>query len=158
VIGDEDAAAMNSVKAALALHAGHAHEAVATAQESIDSWTRSRGPNSFMLGTTYLVKARALAKTGEYADALTEAKHALDIAEATVGRDSTAYLVAKAVVAETLKAAGERKLGARMLAEVRRSLADLHTRQCYGCTIDASGFRQAGRNSNGLSAGTFPQN
>jgi tetratricopeptide (TPR) repeat protein len=157
-IGDDDAATINSVKAALALRAGHAAEAVATAQAAIDCWIRSHGPGYFMLGTTYLVKARALAKTGEYSDALIEAQHALDIAEATVGRGSTAYLTARGVVAEILKAAGQREEAARIQKEVRRSLADLHTRQCYGCTIDASGFRQAERNSYGLSAGDLPQN
>lgn len=157
-IGDDDAATINSVKAALALRAGHAKEAVATAQAAIDCWIRSHGAGYYMLGTTYLVKARALAKTGEYSDALTEAQHALDIAEAAVGRESTPYLTARGVVAEILKAAGERAEAARVQKEVQRSLADLHTRQCYGCTIDASGFRQAERNSYGLSAGDLPQN
>jgi tetratricopeptide (TPR) repeat protein len=157
-IGDDDVATMNSIKAALALHAGHANEAVTAAQVAIDHWIRSHGPGYFMLQTSYLVKARALEKTGVYADALTEARHALDIAENTVGRNSNAYLKAMGVVAEILKAAGEREEAARIQKEVQRSLADLHTRQCYGCTIDASGFRQAERNSYGFSAGEFPQN
>ncbi len=138
---DDDLAAMNSVKAALALRAGHAEDAVAAVQISIESWTRSRGPDFYMLGTTYLLRARALARTGEYSRALVDVQHALAIAEATVGKQSIGYLTAKGVYGEILKASGARDEGSRMQQEARRALNDLQGRQCSRCTIDASAFR-----------------
>jgi tetratricopeptide (TPR) repeat protein len=156
IMDDDDVAAMNAVKATLALRAGHAEEAETAASVSIDCWIRQHGQDYYLLGTSYMVRARARIKLGEYAQALTDAQRAVALAETAIGKNSRADLSARGVLAEVLKASGNKE-GARMEKEVRQEMAALQARQCYQCTIDASGFRQAERGSYGLPAGIYPR-
>ncbi len=138
---DEDVAAMDAVKSALALHDRKGGEAVSAAQAAIDLWTRAHGPGYFMLANGYLLRALALVHSGNYGSAIRDGQHALAIAESAVGRDTIGFLTTEAVYARILRASGAKQEGARMAREASSALADLDRRQCSGCTIDASGFR-----------------
>jgi tetratricopeptide (TPR) repeat protein len=138
---DDDVAAMESVSSALALHDGRDAEAISTIQRAIDRWTRAHGPGYFLLGDGYLLRAQALAKTGDYARAIADAQHALAIAEAAIGRNTVAYLIAENVYAQMLRASGAKQEASRLTKEANSALAVLESRQCGGCTIDASSFR-----------------
>jgi tetratricopeptide (TPR) repeat protein len=137
----DDVAAMDSVKSALALHDGNGGEAIAMAQQAIDLWTQAHGPGYFLLSNGYLLRAQALAHSGDYVPAIRDAQHALAIVEAAVGRDTVDFLSAQVVCAQILRASGAKQEGARMAKEAGNALADLKRRQCSGCTIDASAFR-----------------
>jgi tetratricopeptide (TPR) repeat protein len=140
-LGADDVAAMNAVQSALALHDRKAAEAVATAQEALDLWTRAHGPGYFLAANGYLLLAQARAQSGDYAAAIRDAQQALTIAENSIGMNTVDYLSAKEVYAQILRASGAKRDGVRMAREATSALADLERRQCSGCTIDASGFR-----------------
>jgi tetratricopeptide (TPR) repeat protein len=137
----DDVAAMDGVQSALALHDRKVAEAIAMAQEAIDVWTRAHGPEYFLVANGYLLRAEAMAQSGDFAPAMRDAQHALAIAEASIGRNTIDYVTAEAVYARILRASGAKREGSRMAREAGSALADLERRQCSGCTIDASGFR-----------------
>jgi tetratricopeptide (TPR) repeat protein len=137
----DDVAAMDAVKSGLALHDGNREEAVAMAQHAIDLWTRAHGPGYFLLFDGYLLRAQALAHSGDYVRAIQDAQHALAIVEATIGKDTVDFLSAQISYARILRASGEKQEGSRMAKEAGNALADLKRRQCSGCTIDASALR-----------------
>jgi tetratricopeptide (TPR) repeat protein len=137
----DDVAAMNAVQSALALHDRKGEEAIAMAQEAIDLWTRAHGPEYFLVANGYLLRAQALAQSGDYAAAIRDAQHALAIAETSIGKNTMDYLSAEGVYARILRASGAKQEGSRMAREASSAMADLERRQCSGCTIDASGFR-----------------
>jgi tetratricopeptide (TPR) repeat protein len=141
VMRADDVAVMDAVKSALALHDRKGEEAIAMAQEAIDLWTRAHGPGYLLVANGYLLRAAALAQSGDYAPAIRDAQHALTIAETSIGRNTVDYLTAEAAYARILRASGAKREGERMAKEASSALADLERRQCSGCTIDASGFR-----------------
>jgi tetratricopeptide (TPR) repeat protein len=137
----DDLAAVDAVKSGLALHEGNSEEAVAMAQHAIDLWTQAHGPGHFLLSNGYLLRAQALAHSGDYVRAIQDAQHALTIVEAAIGRDTVDFLSAQVAYARILRASGAKQEGSHMAKEAGSALADLERRQCSGCTIDASGFR-----------------
>jgi tetratricopeptide (TPR) repeat protein len=140
-ISGDNVAEMDSVKSALALHDGKDVEAVSAIDQSIDLWTRAHGPDYFLLGTGYLQRAQAFAKRKDYGRAAADAQRSLAIAEASVGRNSLAYVTAEGIYAQILRESGEKDEASRLKKDASSTLASLRGRQCYGCTIDASGFR-----------------
>jgi tetratricopeptide (TPR) repeat protein len=141
LLKDDDVAAMYSVKGALALHGRKYDEAVSSLHQSIDCWMRAHGPGYFMLSTVYLLRAEAVARLGDYGRATADAQQAMAITEASIGRDSLAYLKAEFTYAQILRASGKKEEASQLKKEAIRSLAALEAGQCNGCTIDASGFR-----------------
>jgi tetratricopeptide (TPR) repeat protein len=137
----DDLATVDAVKSGLALHDGDHDEAIATAQQAIDLWTRAHGPGYFLLSNGYLLRAQALAHAGEYVRAMRDAQTALAIVEAAIGRITIDFLSAQVVYARILRASGAKQEGSRMAKEAGSALDELQRRQCSGCTIDASGFR-----------------
>jgi tetratricopeptide (TPR) repeat protein len=137
----DDLAAMDAVKSALSLHDGNSQDAIAMAQQAIDLWTRAHGPVFPLLSNGYLLRANALARSGDYVPAIRDGQHALAILETAIGRNSVDYLTAQVAYARILRASGAKQEGSRMAKEAGSALADLGRRQCSGCTIDASGFR-----------------
>jgi tetratricopeptide (TPR) repeat protein len=138
---DDDFAAMYAVKSALALHDGRDEEAIASIQQTIDRLIHAHGPSYFMLASGYLLRARAFTKSGDYKRALVDAQHALAIDDASIGKNTLAYLTAETEYAQILRASGAKEQATRLKREASSALADLESRQCNGCTIDASGFR-----------------
>jgi tetratricopeptide (TPR) repeat protein len=134
-------ATMDVVKSGLALHVGNGEEAIAMAQQAIDLWTQAYGPGYLMLSTGYLLRARALVRSGDYVPAIRDAQHALAIAETAIGRNTIDFLSVQLVYAGILRTSGAKQEGSRMAKEAGSALADLERRQCSGCTIDARGFR-----------------
>jgi tetratricopeptide (TPR) repeat protein len=128
-------------QSASALHDRKGEEAVSTAQEAIDLWTRAHGPEYFLVANGYLLRAQALAHSGDYAPAIRDAQHALAIAETSIGRNTIDYASAEAVYARVLRASGAKREASRMTKEASSALVNLERRQCSSCTIDASGFR-----------------
>jgi tetratricopeptide (TPR) repeat protein len=138
---EDDIAGLYSVKSALALHERKNAEALSNSQQAIDRWTRAHGPGYYMLAVGYDLRAQAAANTGDYGHALTDGQHALAILEAANGRDTAAYLKAEIVYAQVLQASGAKEQASRLRKEAGSALANLASRQCRGCTIDANGFR-----------------
>jgi tetratricopeptide (TPR) repeat protein len=138
---DDDFAAMYAVMSALALHDRKYEEAISSIQRAIDRWIHSHGPSYLMLATGYLLRAQALAKSGDYARALADAQHAITIDDVAIGRDTLAYLTAETEYAQILRASGAKEQASRLNKEAGSALADLESRRCNGCTIDANGFR-----------------
>src|SRR5260370_2024829 len=81
----DDVAAVDAVKSALALHDGNGEGAIAMAQQAIDLWTQAHGPGYFLLSNGYLLRAQALANSGDYVGAIRDAQHALVLAETAIG-------------------------------------------------------------------------
>lgn len=140
-LSDDNFAAMCSVSSEVEFHDGRYQEAIASAQQSIDHWTHAHGPGYFMLGLGYSLRARAVARTGDYSRAITDVQHALAIFEAAEGRNDDGYLRIQLVYAEILRESGEKDKGSRLKKEASSSLARLESRQCDGCTINVNGFR-----------------
>jgi tetratricopeptide (TPR) repeat protein len=140
-ISGDNLAALDSVKSALALHDGKAEEAVSAIDQSIDLWMQAHGPDYVLLGTGYLQRAQALEKRRDYVRAAADAQHGLAIAEASVGKNTLAYATAENLYAQILRESGEKVEASRLKKDASSTLASLRGRQCYGCTIDASGFR-----------------
>jgi tetratricopeptide (TPR) repeat protein len=138
---DDDYATLYAVRSALALHDGKNEEAIASIQQAIARWTRGHGPSYFMLATGYLLRAKAWAKSGDYARALADAQHALAIDDVAIGRNTLGYLTAETEYAQILRASGAKEQASRLKKEASSALAQLESRQCNGCTIDANGFR-----------------
>jgi tetratricopeptide (TPR) repeat protein len=138
---DDDIAGLYSMKSALALHELKNAEALSGAQQAIDCWTHAHGTDYYMLGLGYGLRAQARANTGDYGHALTDAQHALAIIEGANGKDTAAYLKAEIVYAQVLQASGAKEQASRLSKEASAELANLESRQCRGCTIDANGFR-----------------
>jgi tetratricopeptide (TPR) repeat protein len=138
---DDDIAGLYSVKSALALHEQKNAEAISDSQQAIDHWTRAHGPDYYMLGLGYGLRAQATANTGDDGHALSDAQHALAIIEGANGKDTAAYLKAEIVYAQVLQDSGAKEQAARLRREAGAELANLESRQCRGCTIDANGFR-----------------
>ena len=80
-------------------------------------------------------------KRQDYGRAAADAQRSLAIAEASVGRNSLAYVTAEGIYAQILRESGEKDEASRLKKDASSTLASLRGRQCYGCTIDASGFR-----------------
>jgi tetratricopeptide (TPR) repeat protein len=138
---EDDIAAIDTVESALALHDRNPGEAIAAVQRAIDRWTRVHGAGYFMIGTGYLLRAEAFAKTGDYARATADVQHALQIAEAAVGKNTVAYLTAEDEYARILRASGDKEQASRLQKQAAGALALLESRQCGGCTINVSGYR-----------------
>ena len=138
---DDDYATMYAVKSALALHDGKYEVAISSIQQAIDRWIHAHGPSDFMLATAYLLRAKAWAKSGEYARALADAQHALAIDDVAIGRNTLGYVTAETEYAQILRASGAKEQASRLKKEAGSALAALESRQCNGCTIDANGFR-----------------
>jgi tetratricopeptide (TPR) repeat protein len=138
---DDDVAAMDALRSVLALHDGREEEARSSIEQAIDLWTHAHEPGYYMLGTAYLVRAQVLAKSGEYARAISDAQHALAISEAAIGRNSIAYLSAANVYAQILQASGKKGEASLLKKQDDRALAELQSRRCSGCTVDAGAFR-----------------
>jgi len=141
LISDDNLAGLDSVKSALALHDGKAEEAVSAINQAIDLWVHAHGPKYLLLGTGYIQRAQAYAKGKDYVRATADAQHAMAIAEASVGKNTLAYVTAEDTYARILQESGEKQEASRLKKDARSTLASLRGRQCYGCTIDASGFR-----------------
>jgi tetratricopeptide (TPR) repeat protein len=141
LLKDDNFAAMYGVKSALALHDGKEEEAISSIQQAIDLWIHAHGPSYLMLATGYLLRAQAFAKSGDYARALADAQHALAIDDVAIGRNTLSYLTAETEYAQILRASGAKEEASRLKKEASSALADLESRQCNGCTIDANGFR-----------------
>ena len=138
---DDDIAGLYSVKSALALHEQKNAEAFSDSQQAIDRWTHAHGPDYYMLAVGYALRAQATANTGDYGHALTDAQHAPAVVEGANGKDTAAYLKAEIVYAQVLQASGATEQASRLRKEASSALASLESRQCRGCTIDATGFR-----------------
>jgi tetratricopeptide (TPR) repeat protein len=138
---DDDVAAIDATRSVLALHEGREEEAISAIERAIDLWTHAHGPDYYMLGTGYLVRARVLAKSRDYGRAISDAQHALAMAEAAVGRNSVAYLSAESIYAQILRASGAKQEASRLKKEASTAFADLRSRRCTGCTLDATAFR-----------------
>ncbi len=138
---EDDIAALDSVESALALHDRSPAEAISAVQRAIDRWTRMHGPGFFMIGTGYLLRAQAFAMTGDYARASADAQHALAIAEAAIGRNTFAYLMAEDEYARILRASGDKQQASLLQKQAASELAQIESRQCGGCTINVSGYR-----------------
>jgi tetratricopeptide (TPR) repeat protein len=138
---EDDIAAIESVESALALHDKRVDEAISAVQRAIDRWTRVHGPGFFMIGTGYLLRAQAFAAAGDYARARADAQHALEIAEAAIGRNTFAYLTAEDEYARILRASGDKEQASRLQKQAASGLALMESRQCGGCTINVSGYR-----------------
>ena len=138
---DDDVAAIDATRSVLALHDGREEDAISAIERAINLWTQAHGPGYYMLGTGYLVRAQVLAKSRDYARAISDAQHALAMAEAAVGRSSVAYLSAETIYAQILRASGAKQEASRLKKEASSALANLHSRRCMGCTLDAAAFR-----------------
>jgi tetratricopeptide (TPR) repeat protein len=138
---DDDIAAIDAVESALALHDGREDEAISAVERAIDRWTRVHGPGFFMIGTGYLLRAQAFAKIGDYDRATADARHALEIAEAAIGKNTVAYLMAEDEYARILRASGDKEQASRLQKHASVALAQIESRQCGGCTINVSGYR-----------------
>jgi tetratricopeptide (TPR) repeat protein len=138
---EDDIAAIDSVESALALHDGREDEAISAVQRAIDRWTRVHGPGFFMIGPGYLLRAQAFAKIGDYARATADAQHAMDIAEAAIGKNTFAYLMAEDEYARILRASGDKEQASRLQKQAAGGLAQIESRQCGGCTMNVSGYR-----------------
>jgi len=138
---DDDIAAIDAVESALALHDGREDEAISAVERAIDRWTRVHGPGFFMIGTGYLLRAQAFAKIGDYDRATADARHALEIAEAAIGKNTVAYLMAEDEYARILRASGDKEQASRLQKHAAVALAQIESRQCGGCTINVSGYR-----------------
>jgi tetratricopeptide (TPR) repeat protein len=138
---EDDIAAMDSVESALALHDKREDEAISAVQRAIDRWTRVHGPGFFMIGTGYLLRAQAFANIGDFARARADAQHALQIAEAAIGKNTFAYLMAEDEYARILRASGDKEQASLLQKQAASGLAQIESRQCGGCTINVSGYR-----------------
>lgn len=138
---DDDIAGLYSVKSALALHEQKNADALADSQQAIDRWTHAHGPDYYLLGLGYILRAQAKANTRDYGHALTDAQHALAVIDGAGGKDTAAYFKAQMVYALVLQASGAKEQGSQVRKEAGSALANLQSRQCRGCTIDANGFR-----------------
>jgi tetratricopeptide (TPR) repeat protein len=138
---DDDVAAIDATRSVLALHDGRVEEAISAIERAIDLWTHAHGVDYYMLGTGYLVRAQVLAKSRDYARAISDAQHALAMAEAAVGRNSVAYLSAESIYAQILRASGAKQEASRLKKEASSALVNLQSRRCTGCTLDATAFR-----------------
>jgi tetratricopeptide (TPR) repeat protein len=138
---DDDRAALYSVNSAMAYHDGNYQQAISTVQQALDLWTRAHGPFYFMLSLGLALRAEALAKLGDYPRAIADAQHALAILQAAKGRNNVGYFSTEIVYAEILQASGAKEEATRLRREAGRSLAQFESRQCSGCTINASSFR-----------------
>jgi tetratricopeptide (TPR) repeat protein len=138
---DDDVAAIDATRSVLALHDGREEEAASAIEQAIDLWANAHGPGYYMLGAGYLLRAQVFAKSREYARAISDAQHALAMAEASVGRNSVAYLSAENIYAQILRASGAKQEASRLKKEAGSALADLRSRRCSESTIDAGAFR-----------------
>jgi tetratricopeptide (TPR) repeat protein len=137
----EDLAALDTILGALSLHDGRAREAIAHLQRAIDQWLGKFGPNYFMLVNGYLLRAQALALSGDRPGAIRDAKHAMSIADSVLGKNSTGYWHAEESYSGVLRMCGDKEESKRISKEASAQLAPLERRQCSGCTMDASSLR-----------------
>jgi tetratricopeptide (TPR) repeat protein len=138
---DDDMAALYSMMGAMALHDGKDEVAISIIQQSIDRWAHAHGPDYYMLGLGYALRAQAIAKSGDRAHALADAQHALALIAGSYGKTAAPYFKVEMVYAQVLQTSGAKEEAARLKKEASAGLADLELRQCNGCTINASGFR-----------------
>jgi tetratricopeptide (TPR) repeat protein len=135
------AAALNNFATLEQTHDGRVKDAISSIQQAVDRWIHAHGPTYLMLATVYLLRAQAFAKSGDYARALEDAQHALAIDDVAIGRSTLGYLTAETKCAQILRASGAKEQASRLNKEASSALAELESRQCNGCTIDANGFR-----------------
>ena len=135
---EDDIAALDIVKSAVALHDGRREEAMNAVEEAIGLWEQAYGPNYFMLPDGYLLRAQVLASSGERARAMFDAGRGLARAEALWGKNSFGYLSAEAAYSRVLRLCGEKKEATRLANESNHALAALEQQQCGGCTVNAN--------------------
>jgi tetratricopeptide (TPR) repeat protein len=138
---DDDIAALDSMQSAMAFHERRYEDSIRLVQGAIDRWTHAYGPAYLMLGFAYAMRAQSIAKLGDYPRALADVRQALAIIEAAHARNTPGYYRTEVVYAQILGASGEREQASQLKKDASRSLTELESRQCKGCTIDASAFR-----------------
>jgi tetratricopeptide (TPR) repeat protein len=138
---EDDMAALETVETALALHDRRNEQAMASIGSAIERWTRIYGPDYHMLVNAYLLRAQAMAASGDPTNAIADAKRALDRAESLWGRNSVGYFNAQGSYAQVLRMCGETGQARRLATEAAQGLSDLERRQCSGCTVNARAFR-----------------
>lgn len=120
---EDDLAALETVKSALALHDGRNEEAMSAIQQAIERWTRAYGPNYFMLVDGYLLRAQAVASSGDHPRAIADGKHALALAEVVLGRNTVGYVNAEAAYARVLRICGAKDEARRLSKEASGAMA-----------------------------------
>jgi tetratricopeptide (TPR) repeat protein len=140
-VREDDLAALDAVKGALALHNHQYDAAMVTLQSAVDRWTRLYGPGYFMLVNVDLLRAQVMAATGDLSHAVVEGKRALDQAESLWGKNSIGYWNAQGSYASVLRLCGVHDQAKRLATEAAQGLADLEQRQCSGCIVNANAFR-----------------
>jgi tetratricopeptide (TPR) repeat protein len=138
---DDDMAALYSVNGMLAAHEGHYREAMADFGQSIARRIHAHGPNDSILGPAYTLRAKALAKSGDYPRAIADVEHALDILRSARGSSSPAYLGAEMVYAQILRASGAKRQATLIEKQAGNALANEQRRGCVGCTVSVESLR-----------------
>jgi tetratricopeptide (TPR) repeat protein len=138
---EDDLAALDLMRGALALHDGRRAEAISAIQQAIERWTRAYGPRYFMIADGYLLRAQALVGSGDRMSAMADAKYGLTLSEEALGKNSVGYLNALAAYARVLGTCGEKQEARRLRKEASEALAALEQRMCSGCTVNATSFR-----------------
>jgi tetratricopeptide (TPR) repeat protein len=138
---EDDLAALDTVKGALALHHRQFDAAIVALDASIERWTRLYGPGYFMLVNARLLRAQAMAGSGDLTHAVVGAKQALDQAESLWGRNSVGYWNAQGSYSKVLRMCGVEDQARRLATEAAKGLADLEQRQCSGCVVNVNSFR-----------------
>jgi tetratricopeptide (TPR) repeat protein len=140
-LDEDDAAAIYSVKGALALHDKQYRQAILAYRRTLDIWARKHGPDYFMMGNAYAMRAQAFAKSGDFAHSIADIQEALAHLEKSMGRNSSSYVRAQMLYAQILQAKGETAEASRLEKEAGIALAEFKQRQCGGCTISIESLR-----------------
>lgn len=137
---DGDMAALLASKASLFSSAHEDEGALASMNEAIALWVRSHGPDSFMLGVGYSLRAQAYDRLGDTRRAALDMQHALTILAKTSGKDTPGYRKTQAVYVDILRHAADLQQ-ASSFERTRQSIASLQQHSCGGCNAGIASTR-----------------
>ena len=138
---DDDIGAMDTIQGSLAMTEQDYRAAIAAYQHAIDLWTSHHGPQYYLLGLAYPLRADALDKLGNHQQAIADMRHALAILDTSLGQSNPSYLNTQLNYARLLRETGAKEEAARIETAANAGLANARRQQCSGCTISAAGFR-----------------
>ena len=140
-LNNSDRAEMYSIKGNLAARDHDFAAAVLDYQQSIDFWTRARGPKCYFIALEYTMQADAYREIGDYNKAKSDITAAILLLEQTVGRNTGMYAVTELAYARLLRATGATAEAGQTEAAAKALLKAMRSQQCNGCSLSAAGFR-----------------
>jgi tetratricopeptide (TPR) repeat protein len=139
-LGEDDLAAIDSMRGSLAQFDGDFRTAVSSYQQALDLWRRRHGEENALTGWGYALLGEAHAKSGNLTTGLAEMKQGLAVLGHALDHQDPRYLTAEIAYSSLLDDTGAHAEAAEIKVSAERLLKEFYNNQCVSCTISVAAF------------------